>query len=96
MENKECQKQVVSRSAFLKWFRPLLVALRELGGSATPPQARAQIIKSEQLSEEVIAETRGKTGVNKFENELAFARNYLVYGGYIDNSERGITSSLFR
>ena len=34
--------------------------------------------------------TRGRTNVNKFENEVAFARSYLVKGGYIDNSVTGI------
>ena len=49
-----------------------------------------KIIENENLSEDVISETRGRTNINKFENEVAFARNYLVYGGYIDNSERGV------
>ncbi len=38
----------------------------------------------------MINETRGKTKVNKFENEVAFARNYLVGAGYIDKSVRGV------
>lgn len=33
---------------------------------------------------------RGKNNVNKFENEVAFARNYLVMAGYIDNSVHGV------
>ena len=35
-------------------------------------------------------ETRGKTRVNKLRNELAFARNYLMYEGLIDGSVRGL------
>lgn len=69
---------------------PLLQALRDLGGSATPAEARKKIIENEHLSDEVINETRGKTQVNKFENEVAFARNYLVGAGYIDKSVRGV------
>lgn len=69
---------------------PLLQALRDLGGSATPVEARKKIIENEHLSDEVINETRGKTKVNKFENEVAFARNYLVGAGYIDKSVRGV------
>ena len=34
--------------------------------------------------------TRGKTNVNKFENEVAFARSYLAKAGYIDKSKYGI------
>ena len=37
-----------------------------------------------------MSETRGKTGVSKFENDVSFARYDLVLGGYIDNSVRGI------
>ena len=69
---------------------PLLQALRDLGGSATPAEVRKKIIENEHLSDEVVNETRGKTQVNKFENEVAFARNYLVGAGYIDKSVRGV------
>lgn len=69
---------------------PLLQALRDLGGSATPVEARKKIIENEHLSDDVINETRGKTKVNKFENEVAFARNYLVGAGYIDKGVRGV------
>ena len=75
-----------SKAEFLKWFMPLLQALRDLGGSATPAEVRKKIIENEHLSDEVVNETRGKTQVNKFENEVAFARNYLVGAGYIDKS----------
>lgn len=80
------------KAEFLKWFRPLLGALKELGGSATPAEARRQIIKNEKMSDEEVSKTRGKTKVNKFENEVAFARSYLVVAGYIDNSVHGIWS----
>lgn len=79
-----------SKAEFLKWFMPLLQALRDLGGSATPADARKKIIENEHLSDEIVNETRGKTNVNKFENEVAFARNYLVEAGYIDKSVRGV------
>lgn len=69
---------------------PLLQALRDLGGSATPADVRKKIIENEHLSDEVVNETRGKTKVNKFQNEVAFARNYLVGAGYIDKSVRGV------
>lgn len=79
-----------SNASFLKWFKPLLEALKELGGSGTPSDVRRKIIEDEKLSEEDISEVRGKSEVNKFANELAFARNYLVYEELIDGSERGI------
>ena len=80
----------VSKAAFLRWFKPLIQALRDLGGSASPADARKKIIKNEQLSDEEVNATRGKNNVNKFENEVAFARNYLVSAGYIDKSVYGV------
>lgn len=82
--------QKISQAAFLRWFAPLIKALRDLGGSATAQEAREQIVKNENLTEEEISATRGKSNVNKFENEVAWARNYLVKAGYIDNSVKGV------
>ena len=79
-----------SKAEFLRWFKPLIQALRELGGSAIPSDARQRIIENENLSNEEVNETRGKTNVNKFENEVAFARSYLVKGGYISNAVHGV------
>lgn len=81
-----------SNAEFLKWFKPLIEALKELGDSSTPEQVRNKIAEDLNLSEEVINETYGKTNANKFANQVAFARNYLVYGGYIDKSKPGIWS----
>lgn len=89
-EKAEVKGKKSSKAAFLRWFAPLIQALRDLGGSGTPAEARAKIIENEQLSEDEINETRGKNNVNKFENEVAFARNYFVNAGYIDKSVYGI------
>ena len=89
-EKAEVKGKKSSKAAFLRWFAPLIQALRDLGGSGTPAEARAKIIENEQLSEDEINQTSGKNNVNKFENEVAFARNYLVNAGYIDKSVYGI------
>ncbi len=80
----------ISTANFLKWFAPIVNALRDLGGEGTPEEVRAHIINALDLPEKLINETRGKSGVKKFDNEVAFARNYLSYEGYIDKSVRGI------
>ena len=87
---KVVKKPSKSKAAFLKWFKPIIQALRDLGGTATPANTRKKIIENERLTEAELSESRGKNKVNKFENEVAFARSYLVKGGYIDNSETGI------
>lgn len=89
-QNAVMSGKKLSNAAFLRWFNPLIHALRDLGNSATPAEARAKIIENEKLSDEEVSVVRGKTKVNKFENEVAFARNYLVNAGYIDNSVYGI------
>lgn len=80
----------ISNAAFLRWMEPVLTALKELGGQGKPQEVRHIIAKNEHLTEEELSETRGKNNVNKFENEVAFARNYLVSGGYIDKSAYGM------
>ena len=80
----------ISNAAFLRWMKPILVALKELGGQGKPQAVRSVIAKNEHLTEEELSETRGKNNVNKFENEVAFARNYLVSGGYLDKSVYGL------
>ena len=86
----EAPDKKISTASFLKWFAPLVNALRTLGGSASPEQARNQIISDLNLSDDIVNETRGKTGTKKFDNEVAFARNYLAYEDFIDKSERGV------
>ncbi|SDI53565.1 Mrr N-terminal domain-containing protein [Desulfosporosinus hippei DSM 8344] len=80
----------VSKASFIQWFAPLINALRELGGSATPEKARDQIARDLNLGSDVVTETRGKTGGKKFANEVAWARNYLAYEDLIDKSVRGV------
>ena len=89
-EEAKTTNKKMSKAAFLRWFKPLIQALRDLGGSATPAEAHKKIIENENLSDEEVNATRGKNKVNKFENEVAFARNYLVNAGYIDKSVYGI------
>ena len=88
--NSQEQDKKLSEANFIKWFEPLIEALKDLGGSATPEAARKQIVSNLNLPDEIINEIRGKNNVNKFENEVAFARNYLVNEGIIDNSTHGI------
>ncbi len=91
-ETEDNETDKTSNASFLKWFAPLIKALKDLGGSATPEQARGKIAENENLDEKTLSETRGKNNVSKFNNEVAFARNYLGYEEIIDTSTRGIWS----
>lgn len=93
VEYSKMEKEAKSgkfNAAFLRWFKPIIQALRDLDGSATPDDTRKKIIENEHLSDEEVNAVRGKHNVNKFENEVAFARSYLVKAGYIDNKIYGI------
>ena len=78
-----------SNAKFIKWFKPILDALKELGGSATPREVRNKIIEMMELPNEVTQKTRGKSKVKEFDNDVAWARSYLVHEGIINNRERG-------
>lgn len=79
------------RTEFVQWMGPLLDILRELGGSASPREASDAIAEKMHLD----AETRNaltKTGMERFHNQVQWARMYLVWEGYIDGGRRGVWS----
>lgn len=79
-----------SNAQFQKWFIPLVDALKEMDGRGTPDEACNAIAKNLDLSEEFVNKKGGKSNQNIFKNQVAWARNYLRYEGYIDGSEKGI------
>lgn len=85
-------KQKVKRSShaeFVKWFGPLLDALRYLGGSGRPKEVSSKIAENLKLSDKILEETL-KSGAPKFHNQVAWARQYLVWEGLLDSSKYGI------
>lgn len=74
---------------FVEWFGPLLDALRQLGGSGSPREVSAKIAENLQLSEEQRDEIL-QSGQNKFHNQVAWARQYLVWEGLLDSSKHGV------
>jgi 5-methylcytosine-specific restriction protein B len=90
IEASSAGKKKISAAGFLKWFAPVINALKELGGSAAPEDVRKQIISDYKLTDDVVSETTGKTKQNKFASEVDWARNYLLYDGYIDKSVKGM------
>ncbi|MFK8057672.1 MAG: restriction endonuclease [Saprospiraceae bacterium] len=73
---------------FLNWFGPLLEALRDLGDTGRPREVSAQIAKNLDLGDEVLDQTL-KSGGNRFHNQVAWARQYLVWEGHLDSSKHG-------
>jgi len=81
-------KNKEKKAEFTKWFGPLLDALRDLGESGKPREVSNRIAKNLKLPDEVLDATV-KSGGNKFHNQVAWARQYLVWEGLIDSSKYG-------
>ena len=76
---------------FVRFFGPLLDALRKLGGSATPEEAVEQIAKDLGITD-AEQDERLTSGEPRFKNQVAWARFYLVRDGMLDSSKRGVWS----
>jgi restriction system protein len=83
---KKKQKQ----SEFIKWFGPVLGALRALNGSAKPREIAEWIGESLKLPDEVLNERYEKSCQLKFRNQIAWARQYLVWEGLLGSSKNGV------
>jgi restriction system protein len=76
---------------FVRYFGPLLNALRGLGGSAKADEAVDRVADDLKLSDDVLNETL-PSGGSRFRNRVAWARFYLVREGLLDSSKHGVWS----
>jgi len=83
-------KKRANKTEFVKWFGPLLDALRALGGSARPKEIAQWIGKKYNIPEEILNERYQKSGVLKFQNQLAWGRQYLVWEELLESSKHGV------
>lgn len=74
---------------FVSYFWPVVEALKKLGGSARPAEVREGIAAKLGISEAVQTETM-RSGLPRFDTQVAWARFYLVKAGIIDSSSRGV------
>jgi restriction system protein len=74
---------------FLRWFGPLLDALRALGGSATPQEATDKVAELCEVPETEQNELM-ESGQPRFRNQVAWARFYMKREGLLDSSTRGV------
>lgn len=76
---------------FVRYFAPVLAALKELGGSGRPSEVCDLVARYQHISdtERAILNTSGKS---RFENRVHWARFYLAKAGYLDASTRGVWS----
>ena len=76
---------------FLRFFGPLLDALRKLGGSGTPDEVAEQVAIDLGLSDEVQNELLPSGGL-RYRTNIAWARFYLVREKLLESSKRGVWS----
>jgi restriction system protein len=77
------------QAEFIKWMGPILDALRYLGGSGTPQEVSEQIAESHKIPDGKKEELTA-SGIPRFHNQVCWARQYLVWEGYIESSKRGV------
>jgi restriction system protein len=76
---------------FVRYFGPVLDALRKLGGSGKPDEVVEQVAADLSLSDESQNDLL-PSGESRFRNQVAWARFYLVREGLLDSSKRGVWS----
>ncbi len=83
-------KKKTSKNEFIKWFGPILDALRDLGGSAKPREIAQWIGDKHKLSEQILNARYEKSGVLRFHNQLAWGRQYLIWEDLLETSSHGV------
>ncbi|MEX0702046.1 MAG: restriction endonuclease [Planctomycetales bacterium] len=72
-----------------RYINPVLAALKHLDGSARPTEVYSKVAQDLAIDDSELDRTR-KDGRPVFENQVAWARLYLVKTGYLDKSKRGV------
>lgn len=76
---------------FIRFFRPILEVLRELGGSGTASKIVDRSLEIAKVSE-AEQEAVNKNGLSRVKKQVHWARQYLMWSGYSDSSRRGVWS----
>lgn len=80
-----------SDAKFAKWYAPVLDTLLKMGGSGKRPEVHKKIIADYGITQEELNNINA-SGVPQVLNDIDWARNYLVYEGFIEKEAPGIWS----
>ncbi len=77
---------------FDEYMRPMIMALRRLGGSATIPELYEAVVDEMKLTEDQLSVLHDPERGDQTEAgyRMAWARTYLKKAGFLSNSERGV------
>lgn len=88
MTKKSAERKCPGYRSFLN---AVLLAVNELGGSATNEEIVDKVIELRKLSDEIVNEEHSNL-MTELEYQLAWARTYLRNAGFLDSSKRGVWS----
>jgi restriction system protein len=74
---------------FIRFFHPILEVLLQSGGSGTASEIVDRSLELTNISE-AEQEAVNKNGLSRVKNQVHWARQYLVWAGYLDSSRRGV------
>ena len=74
---------------FIRFFKPILEILKEMGGSGNAKEVIDKTIERMNLSRKD-KEATNKYGYSRVKNQVNWARLYLVRGGYLYSPKRGL------
>lgn len=74
------------------FFKPVMKAIQDLGGSGTNDEINNKVIELLNISEELLAIMHKNTSQTEFEYEMAWVRTMLKSQGLLENSQRGVWS----
>ncbi|HEX8528684.1 MAG TPA: winged helix-turn-helix domain-containing protein, partial [Cytophagales bacterium] len=89
MARKKQGSDIPTYDAF---FKPVIQALIDLGGSGSIEEINARVYDILRLPDNVLSVPHGEDGRTEVEYRLAWTRTYLKKAGLIDNSSRGVWS----
>jgi 5-methylcytosine-specific restriction protein B len=78
-----------SDAKFSKWYAPVIDTLYKMGGKGKRPEVHQKIIEDYAISEDEL-KIVNSTGTAQVLNDIDWARNYLVYEGFVDKGEGGL------
>lgn len=74
---------------FIRFLKPIIEVLRESGGSATSSEVADKVIEQMNIPDQEQSIIL-KSGQSRVYNQVHWARMYLVNGGILDSSKRGV------
>ena len=74
------------------FFKPVLQAIQELGGSGSNEEINNKVIEVLKISDELLAIMHKDTNQTEFEYQMAWVRTMLKSQGLLENSQRGVWS----